>query len=132
MRWRRVHVRIIGRMSVRLFQTEGQCQILLLRPKFERQCYIDIPCKIWLFCDHGNPRHTALKVLGPHDLTRGPATFTASRSKAAWPSRVTESFLVSSGCLLCIRTISSDFMQIVETIGSQQQKLSNFGFRRKF
>ena len=42
------------------------------------------------------------------------------------------SFLVSSRCLLCIRTISSDFMQIVETIGAQQQKLPHFGFRRKF
>ena len=106
--------------------------ILLLRPKLERQWYIDILCKIWLFCDYGNPRHTAPKVLGRHDLTRGPATFTASCTKAAWPSRITESFLVSSGCILCIRTISSDLMQIFETTGAQLRKLSNFDFRRKF
>ena len=47
-----------------------------------------ILCKICLFCDYGNSRHTAPKVLGPHDLTRGPATFTASCTKAAWPRRV--------------------------------------------
>ena len=106
--------------------------ILLLRPKLERQWYMDILYKIWLFYENANPRHTALKVLGPRDLTRGPATFTASRSKAARPGRVIQSFLVPSGCLLCIRTISSDFMQIVETIGAYQQKLTNFDFRRKF